>query len=166
MSEVDELIAKWGKDKELLIEILHEIQTKHNYLPPELLKEVAEKLEVPEAVVYNVATFYNAFSIEPRGKYCIGVCTGTPCHVKGAPEIVRAIERYLGCKVGKTDKTGTFTLLTTGCVGTCGLAPVVVIDKEMYGNVTQAGILKILKMYQEGKQSKETATTGSVSKDD
>jgi len=165
MSEVDELIAHWGKDAEILIEILHEIQARHNYLPPELLEELAPKLDVPKSVVYSVATFYNAFSVEPRGRHCIGVCTGTPCHVKGAPSIVRAIARHLGCKVGETDKTGTFTLLTTGCVGTCGLAPVVVIDDEMYGNVTQTSIQRLLKKYPAGEAPEPAVAAKAAAED-
>ena len=110
--------------------------------------EVSQKLEIPLARIFGIATFYKGFSLTPRGEHCIGVCMGTPCHAKGAPLLVEAIERRLGIKEGETTKDLKFTLETTGCVGTCGIAPVIVIDGEMYGNVTAAQILKILKRYE------------------
>jgi NADH:ubiquinone oxidoreductase subunit E len=111
--------------------------------------EISRRTGVPASKIFSVATFYNAFSLRPRGRHCVGVCMGTPCHVKGAPAILGALERALGIKNGQTDENLNFTLTTTGCVGTCGIAPVVVIDDEMYGNVKQAQIPRILKRYRE-----------------
>ncbi len=145
---VMEAIEKCGKKQEMVIEILHELQSKFNYLPQEALQRVSEILDMPLSQVYSIATFYNAFSLQPRGRHKIGVCMGTPCHVKGAQRIVEAIERAYNMKAGGTDPKGDFTLETSGCVGTCGLAPVVVIDEEeMYGKVTQTSVLKILERY-------------------
>jgi NADH:ubiquinone oxidoreductase subunit E len=147
--EVEKIVDQWGRKGDLLVEILHDVQAKFNYLPQEALEKVSELLEVPAPQVYYAATFYNAFSVKPRGKHCIGVCMGTPCHVRGAPLVLQALERHLGIKEGETDEEGRFTLLTTGCVGTCGIAPVVCVDDEMYGNVTQANVPKMLKPYEE-----------------
>ncbi len=142
------IIERWGARQDCVIEMLHDIQEEFNYLPKDVLIEVAKKTEVPLAKIFGIATFYRGFSLMPRGKHRIGVCMGTPCHAKGAPLIVEAIERYLGIKDGETTKDLKFSLHTTGCVGTCGLAPVVVIDEEMYGKVTPTKILEILKKYE------------------
>ena len=142
------IIERWGARQDCVIEMLHDIQEEFNYLPKDVLIEVAKKTEVPLAKIFGIATFYRGFSLTPRGKHRIGVCMGTPCHAKGAPLIVEAIERYLGIKDGETTKDLKFSLHTTGCVGTCGLAPVVVIDEEMYGKVTPTKILEILKKYE------------------
>jgi len=146
--KVLEIIERWEVRKDCLIEMLHDIQEEYNYLPKDILIEVSQKLEVPLAKIFGIATFYKRFSLTPRGKHCIGVCIGTPCHAKGAPLLVEAIERHLRIKEGETTKDLKFTLEITGCVGTCGLAPVVVIDEEMYGNVTASRIKKILKKYE------------------
>jgi NADH:ubiquinone oxidoreductase subunit E len=145
---VEETVERVGKRSDMVIEILHELQTQFHYLPEAALRKVSEMLEMPLSQVYSIATFYNAFSLRPRGRHKVGVCMGTPCHVKGAPRIIEAIERAYNVKVGGTDPKGDFTLETTGCVGTCGLAPVVMIDdEEMFGKVTQSSIVKILEQY-------------------
>jgi NADH:ubiquinone oxidoreductase subunit E len=146
--EVLKIIESWNMRKDCLIEILHDIQGAFNYLPKDILIEVSQKLEVPLAKIVGIATFYKRFSLVPRGKHCIGVCMGTPCHAKGAPLLVEALERHLGIKEGASTKDLRFYLEITGCVGTCGLAPVVVIDEEMYGNVRSSGIKKLLKKYE------------------
>lgn len=156
MSEEDKLkalkiIERWGAREDCVIEMLHDIQEEFNYLPKDILIEVSKKTEVPLAKIFGIATFYKGFNLTPQGKHRIGVCMGTPCHAKGAPLIVEAIERYLGIKDGETTKDLKFSLHTTGCVGTCGLAPVVVIDEEMYGKMTPTKILKILKKYEKGE---------------
>jgi len=143
----DKFIQRWAGKKDCLIEMMHDIQNEYNYLPEDILAEISERLKVPLTQIYGIATFYKAFSLTPRGKYQIGVCMGTPCHVKGAPALVEAIGRHLGIKEGETTKDLKFSLCPTGCVGTCGLAPVIVIDEEMYGNVTITQIPKILKKY-------------------
>ncbi|MFQ6083231.1 MAG: NAD(P)H-dependent oxidoreductase subunit E [Candidatus Aminicenantia bacterium] len=144
---INRVLEKWGKKGDLIIEILHDIQNEYNYLPKEVLIEISKELDISLSQVCSVATFYNWFSLTPRGRHKIGVCMGTPCHVKGAPLIIDAIERELNVKEGGTTKDLNFTLEITGCVGTCGLAPVVVIDEELYGNVTQSKILKTLRKY-------------------
>lgn len=147
-SKVQKIIERWDMREDCLIEMLHDIQEEYNHLPKEVLIELSKNLGVPLARVFGIATFYKGFSLTPRGEHRIGVCMGTPCHAKGAPLLVEAIERHLGIKDGETTKDLKFSLETTGCVGTCGLAPVIVIDGEMYGNVTAAKIPKILKKYE------------------
>lgn len=144
----DKFIKRWASKKDCLIEMMHDIQNEYNYLPEDILTEISERLKVPLTQIYGIATFYKAFSLTPRGKHQIGVCMGTPCHVKGASALVEAIGRHLSIKEGETTKDLKFSLATTGCVGTCGLAPVIVIDEEMYGNVTINQIPKILKKYE------------------
>ena len=146
---VREIMDRWGRREDCLIEMLHDIQEEFNYLPRDVLTEVSRSLEVPLAKIVGIATFYMGFSLTPRGKHRIGVCMGTPCHAKGAPLLVEALERHLGIKEGGTTEDLQFSMETTGCVGTCGLAPVVVVDEDMYGNVTPSQIPKILERYTE-----------------
>ena len=149
LTEVKEIIEKWGTESDVLIEILHDLQSKYNYLPREALNEVSNILNVPLGQIYHVATFYKAFSLIPKGKHRIHVCMGTPCHVKGAPVLVEALERHLNIKAGGTTEDLDFSLDICGCVGTCGLAPILIIGEDMYGNVTQSKIRTILKKYKE-----------------
>jgi NADH:ubiquinone oxidoreductase subunit E len=146
---VQEIIDRWGRREDCLIEMLHDIQEEFNYLPRDILTEVSRSLEVPLAKIVGIATFYMGFSLTPRGKHRIGVCMGTPCHAKGAPLLVEALERHLGIEEGGTTEDLQFSMETTGCVGTCGLAPVVVVDEDMYGNVTPSQIPRILERYKE-----------------
>jgi NADH-quinone oxidoreductase subunit E len=147
LAGVKEIIDKWGTASDILIEILHDLQSKFNYLPGEALVEVANMLNVPLGQIYHVATFYKAFSLVPKGKHRIHVCMGTPCHVKGAPALVEALERHLKIKLGGTTEDREFSLDTCGCVGTCGLAPILIVGEDMHGNVTQSKIRTILKKY-------------------
>ena len=116
-----------------LISILHKTQEHFGYLPQEVQEEIANNLKTPISRVYGVVTFYSFFTMEPRGKYPISVCTGTACYVCGAENIVEEFERLLGIKVGNTTSDGKFSINTLRCVGACGLAPVVMIGKKIYG---------------------------------
>ncbi len=132
---------------ESLVPILQDINEKYRYLPENMLKFVARKLNVPLSQVYNIATFYNAFSLVPKGKYTISVCLGTACHVKGAQKILERLERDLGIKDGQTTPDMNFSLEGVRCVGCCGLAPVVTIEEDLYGKMNQAKIPKIMEKY-------------------
>jgi NADH:ubiquinone oxidoreductase subunit E len=143
------ILKKWEFKGDNLIEIMHDLQTEFNYLPKPVIKEIAKQINVPLSKIYHVATFYQGFSLTERGKHTCAVCIGTPCHVKGAPQLIECIERELNIKVNETDKDKLFTLKTSGCVGTCGLAPVVVIGDELYGNLTQAKMKRLIKQYQD-----------------
>ncbi len=118
-----------------LIEILHKAQEIFGYLPTEVQQFIADELEVPVSQVYGVVTFYNFFSMKPRGKHMINVCTGTACFVKGAPRILQMLSDELDIKIGETTKDGLFTLSAVRCVGACSLAPVFVIDEDTFGRV-------------------------------
>lgn len=152
LKKTDKIIGQWGTEGSNLIEILHDLQEEFNYLPHDSIEKISEKTGVPLNQIYHVATFYKHFSLKPRGEHHIGVCTGTPCYIKGAPDIIKLIEKELDVEVGGTTKDQKFSLSTSGCVGTCGIAPAVIIDGELYGNVNQTKIPKILKKYREKKK--------------
>lgn len=133
--KLQEIIARSPQKPSSLITVLQDIQRHFHYLPPEALKETASALKVPLSKVYSVATFYNAFSLEPRGEHICRVCMGTACHIKGAPIALEQAEQILGIKPGETTADLKYSLEVVNCVGACALAPVVIIDKKYYGNV-------------------------------
>jgi len=137
-----------------LVPALLEIQAKHNYLPENELRETAQRLEVPLAQVYSVATFYKAFSLEPRGKHIVSVCLGTACHVRGAPAVLDEAERQLGIKQGETTDDLAFSLERVNCVGACALAPVVVIDGKYYEHMTPRKMRTVLKRVRRADEKK------------
>lgn len=147
--KVKEIVAKYGAEKSSLIAILQDIQEAFNYLPKEALLYLNEELNVPLARIYEVATFYNAFSLEPRGKYLIEVCAGTACHVTGAMTLLERLERELGVTCGGTTKDNLFTLEQVRCLGCCSLAPVVRIGGNIHAYLTQDEIPKILSNYRQ-----------------
>jgi len=126
---------------------LQDIQAEYNYLPKEALMDVSQALGAPLSQVYSIATFFRAFSLEPRGRYLINVCLGTACHVRGAMRILEAIERELDIKAGGTTKDLKFTLETVNCVGCCALGPVVVIDGEYHGQMKTDKAKALLENY-------------------
>ena len=135
---------------DVLINCLHEIQNHfHNFVPPEAAEKVAQILKVPESSVYEVLTFYTMFSVEKRGKYVIRVCNSLPCHVTGGKEIISTLKKELGCDFYETTKDGLFTLEKTGCLGVCGVAPVIMINEEFYGNLTNDRVLEIINKIRE-----------------
>ena len=147
LERADKIIEKYNSEKESLIQILQDISSEYNYLPEPCLRRVTQRLDIPLSEVFSIATFYKAFSLEPRGKHLINVCLGTACHVRGAPQILNRIERQLNIKPGETSKDFMFTLQTVNCLGACALGPVVVIDDEYHGQMTQAKVEKILDKY-------------------
>lgn len=130
-----------------LIAILHRVQGKYGWLNAAHLDAVAQLLQVPAAKVSGVASFYHYFRLQPRGKYMINVCLGTACYVKGADRIAQRVMSELGITWGETSKDGLFSLEAARCVGTCGLAPVVVIDGEVHGEVSPDQVPVILGKY-------------------
>lgn len=130
-----------------LIPVLHKAQELFGYLPTEVMDFVADKLQVPTAYVYGVATFYSLFTLTPRGKYQISVCMGTACYVKGAPAILDTVRQQLQIKIGETTEDGLFTLLETRCIGACGLAPVLTVGDDVYGRLTADKVPEILEKY-------------------
>ena len=118
-----------------LIEVLHAAQEIFGYLPMEVQEYISEAMDVPVAQIYGVVTFYNFFSMKPRGKHLINVCTGTACFVKGASRLIQMLEEELNLKIGETTRDEKFTLTSVRCVGACSLAPVFMIGEETYGRV-------------------------------
>ncbi len=128
-----------------LIQVLHRAQKIFGYLPMEVQHFVARELGVPHSQVYGVVTFYNFFRTEPIGDHIVNICLGTACHVKGASEILKALEKELGIRVGGTTKDRFYTLSTARCFGACGLAPVMMVDDEVYGRLNPQKTIQILK---------------------
>ncbi len=143
--DVQEVFERYGRNPARMIEILQDLQDIYGWLPKEVLKEVSRQTEVPLTRVYHMATFFKAFSLKPRGKYVIQVCTGTTCHVKGAYMVLDRLKNVLGVDVGGTTEDLMFTLETVNCVGACALAPVVVINSKYYGYVTPSKVDEIIK---------------------
>lgn len=138
IGHVGEVLDEKQKKKGLLIYALQQIQKEHNYLPEDSLKALAKKLEIPLLDVYSTASFYKHFYFKPRGKNIVCVCMGTACHVRGAGKVLEAVSEKFGIKEGETSADMSVTLETVGCVGCCGLAPVVTINDEVVGEVTPA----------------------------
>jgi NADH:ubiquinone oxidoreductase subunit E len=146
-TKAKEVLTRWNGKPENLIEMMHDVQNEVNYLPRDILFEISKQANIPLSRIYNVATFYNAFSLKPKGKHRVCVCMGTPCHALGAPRIVSALERELSIKCGDVTPDLKFSIETTGCVGTCGLAPVIVIGEDLFGPLTVDGVSRLVKKY-------------------
>lgn len=144
---VDELIGRRGTGREVLLEILQEVQTRFNYLPEAALRRIGSRLAVPFAEVYGTASFYKAFSLEPRGRHIIQVCLGTACHVRGADRIVAELEKLLGIRRSETTADMEFTLETLNCLGACALGPIMRIDQEYHGNMTVRKVAECLSSF-------------------
>ncbi|MGA2780583.1 MAG: NADH-quinone oxidoreductase subunit NuoE [Smithella sp.] len=144
------IVKKHGRDKSALIAVLQDIQGAFNYLPKDALKAAGKSLGIPFSRVYEVATFYNAFSLKPRGEHIVKICMGTACHVRGAASIQDKMERTLCIKPGETTPDNKFSLETVNCVGACALGPVVVIDTEYHGQMTMNKVDKIIGKFKEG----------------
>jgi len=145
--KITSLLTKYNNQKKYLISILQEIQKEYNYLPQEALKTVSQSLSIPLIDVIGVVTFYRAFSLEPRGKHLITVCSGTACHVRGGPKILEEFERKLCIKAGETTEDNQFTLQTVACLGCCAIGPVVVIDGNYYAHTNIRKVGSIIKTY-------------------
>lgn len=152
--KADEIIQMHGAEPKALIPIIQDIQAEYRYLPKELLVYVAEKIGITEAKAYSVATFYENFSFDPKGKYVIKVCDGTACHVRKSPAILERLYADLGLSKEKvTTDDMLFTIETVSCLGACGLAPVLTINDKVYPAMTPDGATELIKQIkeQEGK---------------
>ena len=145
--KIDRIIDSYKDEKGMLIPILQDAQHQYNYLPEDVLKRIANTLQVPLSQIYSVATFYNAFSLTPRGKHQINVCVGTACHVRGAPRVLDKFIRVLRIREGETTDDHCFSLATVGCLGACALAPLVVVDEKYFGKTNPRKVDTILKRY-------------------
>ena len=147
-AKIDKIIDKYPNDPSSLIQVLLDIQHENRWLPDEVLKKVSEKLKVPLNRIQHIITFYKAFSVVPKGRHEIHVCTGTACHVRGAPRLLNTVQDLIGIKPGETDQDLKFSLDTVNCVGCCALGPVMVIDGEYHGNMAPAKSEDVLKKYE------------------
>ena len=149
--KLEKIIDSSRTDQKELIHILHAVQSEYGYIPPEAVTAISRHLKVSESEIFGVLTFYNAFSLTPKGEHVLTVCMGTACHVRGGPQIVEEFERKLDVKVGETTADEKFTLETVNCIGCCAIGPVVVVDEKYYSNITLNKIDPILKEYKEEK---------------
>lgn len=143
-----EIFTKWKSNSNFLIEVLQDIQEEYHYLPEEVLKTTSKELDVPLSRIYHIATFFKGLSLIPRGEHLVQVCMGTACHVQGAPKILQNFEHHLKINSGETTKDMKFALEAVRCIGCCGLAAVVTIDKDLYGQVRLGRVEKLLKKYE------------------
>jgi len=143
--DIDEIIERYPGKPEYLIFLMQDIQAAFNYISPEALTLVCDHTGVPESQAYAVATFYQSFSLEPKGEHEVKVCQGTACHLKGSERLVQHLERRLGVEAGCTTEDLAFTLETVNCLGCCALSPVVVVDEEYTSQATARGLDKTLK---------------------
>ena len=145
--QLSQILAPYRGQKGSLIPVLQKVQEEIGYLPEEAISEIAYFLGVSKNEVYGVASFYSQFRFKRPGKHTIKLCEGTACHVQGGPQVLAAVERELGIQAGETTEDYKFGIETVACFGSCALAPVMVVDKTVYGRMTPAKARKILDEY-------------------
>ncbi|HNZ44324.1 MAG TPA: NADH-quinone oxidoreductase subunit NuoE [Candidatus Syntrophosphaera thermopropionivorans] len=149
-----EICEKYTPEKDNLLYILHDIQDHHpqHYIPEEAVQVVAEYLNIPTNHIYGVLTFYTMYSTKPRGKNIIRLCESPPCYIKGSTNILRKLKMLLGVNTGETTKDGMFTLELCACLGVCGNAPVMMINEDVYGDLTEEKVEEIIDKIRRGNQ--------------
>jgi len=145
MEKLNKLLEEYEKERGSLIGLLQDMHEEFGYLPEEYLREASRRLNIPLSRFYSLVTFYSTFRLEPIGKHHVCACVGTACHVRGAPLIVDTIERELNIKAGETSADGEYTLDVVNCVGACALGPLVTVDGEFHGKMTQKSVKKLMK---------------------
>jgi NADH-quinone oxidoreductase subunit E len=145
---VDGIVTRYDEAREELIPILKDIDREVGYLSPEALDEVSQLLRVPKGQLFSTASFYKMLSVKPHGRHVIRFCESAPCHVAGGREIWLALQDELELKEGETSPDGCWTLETVSCLGVCGVGPVMLVDEDIYGNITPGQIPEILARYQ------------------
>ncbi|MGE4282972.1 MAG: NAD(P)H-dependent oxidoreductase subunit E [Clostridia bacterium] len=153
MEKVDQTIEKYERKKAALIAILQEIQKEYRYLPEEVLMYISDAMNISSAKVFSVATFYENFSMEPKGRYVIRVCDGTACHVRKSIPILNALRKELGLSHQKhTTDDFLFTVETVSCLGACGLAPVITVNDKVYPKMTPETTVSLLNQIKEAEE--------------
>lgn len=150
-ADVSSIIEKHGADKSNLIPILHDIQDKVGFVSAEVMEEVAFALDINVGQVHGVATFYSLFYTQPQGTYVVRLCDSPPCHIEGSKAIREAVAKELGVSPGETTEDGSFTFEVVSCMGLCGVAPAIMINDDVYGNLTPDMIPGIVNKYREAK---------------
>ncbi|MHB1000933.1 MAG: NADH-quinone oxidoreductase subunit NuoE [Armatimonadota bacterium] len=148
-SDYKQVIHEFDRNRSNLIPALHAVQDSFGYLPSEAMEEIGSWLGVSMSDVYGTATFYTLFTLVPKGKHVIRMCDSTPCHIEGSKTIRKAIEKALGISTGQTTEDELFTFEKVSCIGLCGVAPAIMIDQDVYGNLTPEMIPVILGRYSE-----------------
>ena len=145
--ELKAFIAEWKDKPGNLIMVLHKVQQTYGYIPRNIAIEISELLEVPLAKIYGVVTFYNFFKLQKAGKYIAQVCLGTACYLRGGDDLIKEFEKQLGVGVNATTSDGLFSVEAVRCLGCCGLAPVVVVNGEVYGKLKKEDVAGIIEKY-------------------
>jgi NADH:ubiquinone oxidoreductase subunit E len=156
LAQLKEFIAQTQQDEHpdsFLIAVLHRAQELYGYLPVPVMDEVAEAMGIPTAHIWGVATFYHYFNLTPPGQHVISICLGTACYVRGAGQILQALKDELKIDMGQVTEDGLFSLQPARCLGACGLAPVVMIDDKIHGDLTPKKMVQVLNQYR--KQAKK-----------
>ncbi len=141
---VDLIIDKYQEKRTALINILHDVQDRYQYLPEEALRMVASRLGMDIREIYGVATFYKSFSLIPKGKHSITLCMGTACHVRGGPKILRELKNLLHIEPGETTPDRKFSLNVVNCLGVCAIGPVMMVDRKFYGEMNPLRARKLI----------------------
>lgn len=149
VQQIKEICKSFDNQPGELINVLHKVQGVFGYLPAEVQEVVADEMDVSVAKVYGVVTFYSFFTMIPKGRNPISICTGTACYVRGAEKVLDEFKKQLGINVGESTPDGKFSLTCLRCVGACGLAPVVLVGEKTYGRVSPDGVKDILKAYED-----------------
>lgn len=150
IKKIDEILAEYGAEKAQLINIMQAIQKEYRYLPKESLEYISKQLEMSEAKIFGVATFYENFSLDPKGQYVIKICDGTACHVRKSIPILEAIRKELKLtEKKKTTDDMLFTVETVSCLGACGLAPVITVNDKVYPKMTPDGVVELINAIKE-----------------
>ena len=147
IQSISEVCGKYGHDFEQIVNILYQVQKIFGYLPETVQQAVAAEMKLPVEDIYDVVTSYSMFIQKPVGRYPVSVCIGHGCAVRGAGPVLQEIEKELGIQIGEVTEDGLFSLDTFCCVGACGQAPVVIIDKKLYGHVSPDKVKSILDQY-------------------
>ena len=152
MTNIDAIIDRYDSSPSALLAIMQDVQDSERYLPKEAMNRIAEKLAVSISRVYQMATFFESFHLEPRGKHVCTVCMGTACHVRGAQRLVEQLERDLDIPAGGTTEDMMFTIEEVNCVGACALGPLVIINGDYHGNMTSGGLQKVVKKIKKAEE--------------
>ena len=147
VKQIKEIISRYRDERTPLMMILSDIQKEYGYIPLDVQELVSEETGIPVAEIYGVVTFYSFFSLNPKGKYVIGVCLGTACYVKGGRQIIDKFSELLGIKPGETTADGMFTLSALRCIGACSIAPAVNINGKVYPKMTVDKVIKVVEEY-------------------
>jgi len=144
---LEKILSKYGHAPSAIIAMLQDLQAEAHYLPAEELAWLAERLGMPLSRIYRIATFYNAFSLKPRGRFPISVCLGTACHVRGAQRVLEKVRMELGVEGREVTDGGLFSVETVNCLGACALGPIVTVAEDYHGQMTPAKVGRVLKQY-------------------